>query len=165
MCAILSISQSVTFHASDAPLQRKITTFPNRRRASGLVVKSQFPILGPRVRFPAGASLFFFVTFPPLSPSFNFFSIFLCYLSQAERPAAPGAAIPRTGRKKKKHKQTWNKKLKTLLALRTKIQKLTETFKTFRNLQRNPRTTPSPLIRVRAQRTLKPNHTFFFSFS
>lgn len=115
MCALPSISQSVTFHASDAPLQRKITTFPNRRRASGLVVKSQFPILGPRVRFPAGASLFFFVTFPPLSPSFNFFSIFLCYLSQAERPAAPGAAIPRTGRKKKSTNKHGTRNLKPCL--------------------------------------------------
>lgn len=158
MCALPSISQSVTFHASDAPLQRKITTFPNRRRASGLVVKSQFPILGPRVRFPAGASLSF-SSFPPHLIFFPFFSV-ICHRQNAlQRPALQ--SLEQEG--KKKHKQTWNKKLKTLLALRTKIQKLTETFKTFRNLQRNPRTTPSPLIRVRAQRTLKPNHRFFFS--
>lgn len=111
MCALPSISQSVTFHASDAPLQRKITTFPNRRRASGLVVKSQFPILGPRVRFPAGASLSFF-SFPP---HLIFFSIFLCYLSQAERPAAPGAAIPRTGRKKKSTNKHGTRNLKPCL--------------------------------------------------
>lgn len=85
MCALPSISQSVTFHASDAPLQRKITTFPNRRRASGLVVKSQFPILGPRVRFPAGASLSFFVTFfsfPPHLIFFPFFSV-ICHRQNA----------------------------------------------------------------------------------
>lgn len=105
MCALLSSSQSVTFHASDAPLQRKITNFPNRRRASGLVVKSQFPILGPRVRFPAGASLFFFVTFPLLPPSFNFFPFFsvICHRQNALQRLAL-QSLEQEGKKKSTNK-------------------------------------------------------------